>query len=139
MFKKVKISENGGLGPALKKVLEVCSNEFVARMDSDDYSLPNRIEKQLKMFDNDSSLGIVGSNVEKFENDIKNINCSAILPEYHEEIYNYSKKDAHFIILHYCIEVLSAGNYRNYYLCEDYDLYVRMLINGCKCYNIQTP
>ena len=36
-------------------------------------------------------------------------------------------------------EVLKAGNYREFYLCEDYDLYVRMLTAGCKCYNIQEP
>ena len=33
--------------------------------------------------------------------------------------------------------VINAGNYREYYLCEDYDMWLRMIRNGCKCYNIQ--
>ena len=35
-------------------------------------------------------------------------------------------------------EVLKAGNYRDYHLCEDYDLWIRMIKSGCKCYNLQT-
>ena len=34
-------------------------------------------------------------------------------------------------------EVINAGNYRENYLCEDYDMWLRMLRNDCKCYNIQ--
>ena len=34
---------------------------------------------------------------------------------------------------------MKAGNYREFYLCEDYDIYISMLKSGCKCYNIQKP
>ena len=37
LFKIVKLKKNVGLGPALKRGIEECSNEFIARMDSDDY------------------------------------------------------------------------------------------------------
>ena len=33
--------------------------------------------------------------------------------------------------------VLKAGNYKDIYRLEDYDLWIRMLINNCNCYNIQ--
>lgn len=142
IFKVLKIGKNGGLGPALEKGILECKNEFIARMDSDDYSMPDRIEKQFKMFESDPELGLVGSNVEEFEGTIENINCSVILPENHDSIYKFSKKRCPFrhpSLLYKKSEILKAGNYREFYLCEDYDLYVRLLRSGCKCYNIQEP
>ena len=50
-FKVVAIEKNVGLGPALKKGIEECSNEYIARMDSDDYSMPKRIEKEFEIFE----------------------------------------------------------------------------------------
>lgn len=140
IFKVVKIEKNVGLGPALKKGILECKNDFIARMDSDDYSIPTRIEKQFEIFEKDSEIGLVGSNVEEFEDTIENVQCSVILPEMQEEIYKFSKQRCPFrhpSLLYKKSEVLKAGNYREFYLCEDYDLYVRMLRTGCKCYNIQ--
>lgn len=142
LFKIIKLKENVGLGPALKIGIENCKNEFIARMDSDDYSMPNRIEKQFEQFEKDSSLGLVGTNVEEFEGTLENVNCSVVLPETHDAIYKFSKKRCPFrhpTLLYKKSSVMSAGNYREFYLCEDYDLYVRMLRDGCKCYNIQKP
>lgn len=140
IFKIIKIEKNGGLGPALKLGVENCKNEYIARMDSDDYSIPTRIEQQFKIFEKYPELGLVGSNVEEFEGNIKNINCHVVLPEKHDDIYKFSKKRCPFrhpSLLYKKSAVLKANNYREFYLCEDYDLYVRMLTTGCKCYNVQ--
>ena len=142
LFKIVKIEKNVGLGPALELGVAKCSNEFIARMDSDDYSKYNRIEKQFEVYEKYPELGMVGTNVDEFEDNIDNVNCKVILPETHEEIYKFSKKRCPFrhpTLLYKKSAVLKAGNYRKFYLCEDYDLYVRMLSTGCKCYNIQEP
>ena len=66
VFKIVALNKNGGLGPALRLGIEQCSNEFIARMDSDDYCEPNRIEKELEAFRHDPTLGMVGTNVIEF-------------------------------------------------------------------------
>ena len=140
VFKIVKIEKNGGLGPALKRGVEDCKNEFIARMDSDDYCLPNRIEKEFEMFDKDPDLGMVGTNVAEFTESIDNVISKVILPETNEEIIKFSKKRnpfRHPSILFKKSSVLKAGNYREYYLCEDYDMWLRMIRSGCKCYNIQ--
>lgn len=142
LFNIITIEKNGGLGPALQRGILECKNEFIARMDSDDYSKPNRIEKEFAIFEKHPELGLVGTNVEEFEGDISNVNCHVILPEKHEDIYKFSKKRCPFrhpTLLYKKSAVLKAGNYREYYLCEDYDLYVRLLRSGCKCYNIQEP
>lgn len=140
LFNVVKIPKNEGLGPALQRGIKECKNEFIARMDSDDYSVPCRIQKQFEVFENNPKLGLVGTNVNEFNGNIEDVSCRVILPEQHDEIYKFSKKRCPFrhpSLLYKKSEVLKAGNYRNFYLCEDYDLYVRMLRSGCICHNIQ--
>lgn len=140
IFKVVEIKENGGLGPALKKGIEECSNEFIARMDSDDYCLPERIEREFEIFERKPELGMVGTNVSEFIDSTDNVICNVILPETNEEIVKFSKKRCPFrhpSILYKKSAVLKAGNYREYYLCEDYDMWLRMIRSGCKCYNVQ--
>lgn len=142
IFNIIKLEKNKGLGLALKLGIEKCKNEWIARMDSDDYSVPTRIEKQFEMYKKYPHLELIGSNVEEFNGDISNVICHVILPESHDEIYSFSKKRCPFrhpSILYKKSAVMNANNYRDFYLCEDYDLYVRMLTLGCKCYNIQEP
>lgn len=140
IFNVVKIKKNGGLGPALKLGVENCRNEYIARMDSDDYSVPNRIEKEFEIFEKDSTIGMVGSNVSEFIDNIQNVICNVVLPEENEDIIRFSKKRnpfRHPSVMFKKSEVIKAENYREYYLCEDYDMWLRMIRNNCKCYNIQ--
>ena len=51
LFNVVRLPENKGLALALNEGITHCKNEIVARMDSDDFSKPDRIEKQLKAMD----------------------------------------------------------------------------------------
>jgi len=44
----IKNEENMGLTKTLNKLLRLCKGEYIARMDSDDISLPNRFEEQIK-------------------------------------------------------------------------------------------
>lgn len=139
-FKVVAIEKNVGLGPALKKGVEECSNEYIARMDSDDYSMPKRIEKEFEIFEKYSDIGMVGTNVSEFIDSIDNVVCDVILPETNEDIIKFSKSRnpfRHPSVMFKKSEVVKAGNYREYYLCEDYDMWLRMIRSGCKCYNIQ--
>lgn len=142
LFNVIKLKKNIGLGPALKVGIENCHNELIARMDSDDYSVPERIEEQLKILEKNPNLDIIGSTVNEFEDDIKHTISIVSLPEKHDDIINYAKKRCPFrhpSLLYKKTAVINAGNYRDYHLCEDYDLYTRMLQNGSKCYNIQQP
>ena len=142
IFKIIKLEKNMGLGPALKIGVENCKNEWIARMDSDDYSPEDRIAKQFSVIGNHPEIGIVGSNANEFSGEITNVLTRVILPETNEEIVKFSKKRCpyrHSGIMYKKSEVLRAGNYQECYLCEDYDLYARMELNGVKGYNIQEP
>ena len=140
LFKIIKLEKNQGLGPALKIGVENCSNEYIARMDSDDYSVPERVEKELLIFKKIPELGMVGTNVVEFIDTPQNIISYVILPETNNEIIKFSKKRnpfRHPSIMFKKAAILGAGNYREYYLCEDYDMWLRMIRAGCQCYNIQ--
>ena len=140
LFKIISIEKNGGLGPALQIGVNNCTCEFIARMDSDDISESTRIERELDLFLEDEKLGMVGTNVIEFCGEISNEICQVVLPETHKEIVSFSKKRnpfRHPSILFKKEAILNAGNYRDYYLFEDYDMWIRMLRSGCKCYNIQ--
>jgi glycosyltransferase involved in cell wall biosynthesis len=51
----------------LNKGLELAKGEFIARMDADDVSLPNRFEKQLQYFKQHPEVDICGTWVEVFD------------------------------------------------------------------------
>ena len=140
IFNIITLKENKGLGTALAIGIKHCKNNLVARMDSDDISVKDRCEKQLKQFEKYPELDIVGSNIAEFINTIDNVKAYRILPEKDEEIKKYAKRRnpfGHPSIMFKKNKVIEAGNYRAYYLCEDYDMWIRMIEKGAKCYNLQ--
>ena len=48
---QVQLPQNRGLGVALNEGIKTVKNELVARMDSDDYSMPKRCELQVMEFE----------------------------------------------------------------------------------------
>ena len=60
LFKFVCLEKNVGLGLALAEGIKNCSYELIARMDSDDISIPNRCELQLREFAQDPLLDVCG-------------------------------------------------------------------------------
>ena len=139
IFNVIQLEKNVGLGPALAIGVEACKNEWIARMDSDDISRVDRIEKEYKVI-NEENIDIVGSNIAEFTDSIKNIKAIRKLPEKNEEIKKFAKRRnpfGHPSLMLKKEKVLEAGNYRSYYLCEDYDMWIRMIQIGVKCYNIQ--
>lgn len=52
---------NNGLTKSLNKGIQLSQGEYIARMDADDVSLPERLEKQVKFFDNYPDVALVGT------------------------------------------------------------------------------
>ncbi|HDR7621601.1 TPA: glycosyltransferase [Bacillus mycoides] len=139
LFHLVTSEKNIGLGLALNLGLQECKNEFVARMDTDDISLPTRCEKQLKLFENNQELSIVGTMVDEFINSPKEIISSRVVPTSHREIYEYAKRRSAFnhpTVLYRKSKVLECGGYRDLKRNQDVDLFGRMLFHGCQAANL---
>ena len=134
----IRIPQNGGLGPALNLGIKACKNELIARMDSDDISYPDRCERQLRIFENHPEVDACSGTIEEFIETPEKIECIRSLPEFHDDIYEFAKSRCPFN--HPCImykkhAVQSAGDYLPFVL-EDYYLWIRMLLNGARGYNI---
>ncbi len=130
---------NLGLGLALNEGLKACKNELVARMDTDDISKPQRCEKQLKAFEANPELSIVGSFVDEFNSTIENVVSVRAVPEKHDDIYNFAKKRSAFnhpAVMYRKSKVLEYGGYADLRRNQDVDLFGRMLFSGCMAQNI---
>ena len=55
--------KNSGIVVTLNKGLEKASGEYIARMDSDDISLVNRLEKQVEFMDKNLDVGVLGTGI----------------------------------------------------------------------------
>ncbi|HDP69639.1 MAG TPA: glycosyltransferase [Actinobacteria bacterium] len=58
---KVINQENMGLTRSLNKAINLVRGEYVARMDADDVSFPERLEYQVKFLDENPDVGMVGT------------------------------------------------------------------------------
>lgn len=142
VFRVIRSEENHGLGFALGEGIKHCKNELVARMDSDDISRKDRCEKEVAVFEEDPSLSIVGSNISEFSVTPDNPDSLRCVPEKNEDIRRFAKRRSPFnhpSVMFRKSDVLRCGNYSTVRYMQDYYLWVAMLINGCKGYNIQEP
>lgn len=139
LFTIVSLEKNLGLGLALNEGLKVARNELIARMDGDDISLPNRCEEQLKVFEIDKELAIVGTFIDEFIDDPNNIVSKRVVPVQNDEIYKFAKRRSPFnhpTVMYKKSEVLKNNGYSDLRRNQDVDLFGRMLFNGAKAANI---
>ncbi len=139
-LKIIPLPQNQGLGRALNEGLKHCTYDIVARMDTDDIAKPDRFEKQLSFLEAHPEIDVVGSWIDEFEGSIDNILSVRKLPETPEELFQYGKSRNpinHPAVMFRKSAVLRNGSYQHFPLFEDYYLWVRMLMNGSKFYNIQ--
>ena len=141
IFKTIPLKQNVGLGDALNIGLQNCSYDIVARMDTDDVAKADRFEKQLKIFEN-SNIDICSSWVGEFDNDENKIISCRKLSQNHEGIVKFAKKRNpinHPAAMYKKYVVENSGGYQKMMWFEDYYLWIRMILNGVKFYNIQEP
>ena len=55
--------KNSGICITLNKGLDAAQGKFIARMDCDDISMPDRVQKQVDFLEKNTDVGIVGSDV----------------------------------------------------------------------------
>ena len=139
---QVQLPKNKGLGLALNEGLKVIKNELIARMDSDDYSLPERCEMQVKAFEKNPNLDIIGCPVLEFVGQIDNIVGERKVPLTNKEIYAFAKKRDPFnhpTVMYRKSAVMKAGCYSDYRKNQDTDLWIKMLSNHVVCKNLSKP
>ena len=130
----IRLAKNGGLGNALRIAVNNCSYNLIARMDSDDISIPKRFEIQLKEFEKEDNLDILGGNIVEFIGSKENIIAMRDVPKTDKEIKKYSMKRCpmnHTTVMFKKEAVVRVGNYMDLFWNEDYYLWIRMIENNC--------
>lgn len=137
----VRLPERGGIAKALAIGVEVCRNEQIARMDSDDIAAPDRCEKQLALFEKDEDsvhpLALTSGTIAEFDHG--SITGTRSLPCKYEEILAFAKKRNpmnHMAVMLRRSAVLAVGNYHPIRGAEDYELWVRLLQAGYRAENL---
>lgn len=137
-FKIVTQNINKGLASSLNIGINLCSGEFVARMDADDISFPDRFKKQLEFLKN-HDIDILGGQIVEFGRDIDDIISIRKVPTSHDDIVKFMKYRSPFshptIIFRRNIFVELEGYDPNIFP-EDYDFYVRAYLKGLKLANL---
>ena len=131
--------KNAGLGAALRIAVEKAQYDYIARMDSDDISLPDRFEKQMRCFEEDDSLAVAGGMITEFVDSPDNITGKRILPLADKDIKKFMRSRCamnHVTVIFKKSEVVRAGSYRQDFKQEDYFLWARMIEAGSRFKNI---
>lgn len=137
---QVQLEKNIGLGLALNEGLKVCKNELIARMDSDDISLPTRCEKQIEEFLKNPNLDIVGCPVIEFVGETDNVVGKRDVPLDNMTIHKYARRRDPFnhpTVMYKKSKVMKYGPYGNYRKNQDTALWIELLSNGCIASNIE--
>ncbi len=138
-FRIIRASDKG-LAHALNMGLDESNGEFVARMDADDISLPNRFSLQLK-FINDLSLDIVGGDYYVIDN-LGNTVDARLVPKDHAQIGVIMAKTVPFAHSSVMMRKRALYSFDLRYNCdknvisEDYELWTKMYARGLKFGNV---
>lgn len=139
-FTVEKNAENKGLAVSLNKGLKLCDYEWIARMDADDISVPERFSIQRRFILKHTELDLVGAYIAEFENAPNDIHSLREVPVHPREIKQMLKTRNpinHVTVMYKKSSVLAAGGYsENFGKLEDYKLWVDMISCGYRMVNI---
>lgn len=138
-LKRVSLKQNVGLGLALREGLSHCSNDLVARMDTDDICKRERFERQTRFMEEHPDIDVLGTWIDEFVGMPSQIVSMRRLPEEHDDIVRFGHKRNpvnHPTVMFRKKSVESAGSYQHFYLFEDYFLWARMMQQGFRFHNL---
>ena len=131
---------NRGLGEALRIGSELCTGDYILRMDSDDISDKERFSKQIAYVETHPEVDGLGGDIAEFNEDpFKEEPRLRVCPAKHEDIVKMAKKRNPMNHVTACIKksaLMKAGGYQTLLLLEDYLLWLNMIVAGCKLANI---
>lgn len=139
MFKDIVSESNQGLGASLKLGTKYVSTDWIARMDSDDISVHDRFELQLKEIVKNPKLAIIGGQVQEFAGEPSNIVGYRKVPISECTIQKFIKWRSPFnhpsVILNKSV-LQEVGGYLPYGNLEDYYLWSRIVVQKFHVKNI---
>ena len=139
ILKVIKIEVNQGLANALTVGLQHCSYELVARMDTDDISMPQRFEKQIEFMKQNPKVSVCGSFLGEFDDFSEEIKQAVKLPTTQEEILKFVQLRtpiAHPVAMMRKSAIFEVGGYPAFPIGQDIALWSVLLARGYILANI---
>jgi glycosyltransferase involved in cell wall biosynthesis len=130
---KYYTQDNCGLASSLNRGIGLSSGRYIARMDADDISMPERLKKQAGFLDENEDVVLVGTWAARINESGSLLDT---LKPYttHKQIRRHILNDNEFIHPSVCFRRESfdaLGGYDTQYrYAQDYDLFLRMSENG---------
>ncbi|WP_303032221.1 glycosyltransferase [uncultured Duncaniella sp.] len=133
LFKVVRLPENLGHAGARQAGLMAASNNLVAIMDADDISVPDRFEKQIKAYEENPHIAVIGGQINEFIGSQDNIVGTRIVPIADADIKKYLKGRCPMNLVTVMFRkdyVQAVGGYQEWFCEEDYYLWIRLAKAG---------
>lgn len=94
-----RFPENRGLACVLNDLLNICFEKgykYIARMDADDISLPDRFQKQMNYLLQHKDIDVVGGSIEEIDENDRSKGKIIVYPEHPEDCYKFfAYRDPH--------------------------------------------
>lgn len=135
----VRFEKNRGHSAVRQAGLDAATNEFIAVMDADDISEPDRFEKQLGAYDKNTDVAVIGGQIKEFIDTNDNVVGERIVPIDDTDIKRYLKSRCPMnlvTVMYRKSAVESVGGFMDWYCEEDYYLWIRLAEAGYKFANL---
>lgn len=137
----IKNEQNQGLNATLNRCLQLADSDYVARMDGDDISLPDRFEREVSFLDSHPEYAVVSCPMIYFDEngdwgrgksagEVKKTDFIAGTPFSHAPCM--VRREAYEAVGGYSADPRTRR-------AEDYDLWFRMYEKGFKGFNLPDP
>lgn len=130
---------NRGLGVALRIGSRYCTGDYIFRMDSDDISDGRRFEKQIAFIEAHPEIDVLGTDIAEFQYSLDEKKRIRVCSALHEDIVSMGKSRSPMNHVSVCIKrsaLEKSGGYESLPLAEDYYLWLRMIVAGCRMANL---
>lgn len=124
---------NIGLALSLNKGIDIAKGKYIARMDADDVSMPNRFEKEYIYLEVHPEVSVVSSNAIDIDENDNILRYGSKLPKSKEiidKVMRYSSLVIHPSVMFRKNDIIKIGCYRNFVTAQDYDLWLRVISSG---------
>lgn len=135
-FEIIRINENRGIVNALNTGLIHCSEELVARCDADDENYFKRFELQLKAFEIDPDLSVVGGHIIERGTQSKHYRKVPIQQDTLSKYIKLRNPLNHMTVMFKKSSIIAVGMYPDIKFREDYALWGTLHGNGYKITNL---